>query len=105
MADTDLAWEFATSSTFKPLESTEGWLKCPNCNNHPRTWEFDNGNYARCQCAYKYEKGGAKALSIIEAMLERQMPYDKYKLLLREAWNDHVRALPVSTITTETTDG
>lgn len=55
------SWELATIADYKPLESAEGWLKCPNCNEHPRTWVFDNGNYARCRCAYKYHKGGAEA--------------------------------------------
>lgn len=88
-------WEFATIADYEPLESTEGWLKCPNCNEHPRTWVFDNGNYARCRCAYKYDKGGAEALSIIEAMVKRGMTYDEYKSLLRDAWNAYVRALPL----------
>lgn len=88
-------WEFATIADYKPLESTEDWLKCPNCNEHPRTWVFDNGNYARCRCAYKYDKGGAEALPIVEAMIKRRMPYDEYKSLLRDAWNAHVRALPL----------
>jgi hypothetical protein len=42
-----------------------------------------------------YERGGAAALSIIEAMHKRQIPYDEYKVLLRDAWNDHVRSLPL----------
>lgn len=87
------SWELATSPDYKPLESAEGWLKCPNCNEHPRTWVFDNGNYARCRCAYKYHKGGAEALSIVEAMIKRRMAYEEYKSLLRDAWNAHVRAL------------
>jgi len=94
-------WEFATIHAYEPLENTEGWLKCPNCNEYPRTWVFDNGNYARCRCAYKYEKGGAEALSIVEAVLKRRMPYDEYKLLLRDAWNEHVTS---TTTTTETTN-
>lgn len=88
-------WEFAAISAFKPLESTEGWLKCPKCNEHPRVWVFDNGNYARCRCAYMYDSGGAEALSIIEAVLKRRMPYDEYVVLLRDAWNEHLRALPL----------
>ena len=89
------SWELATISDYKPLEDPTGWLKCPSCNEYPRTWVFDNGNYARCRCAYMYERGGAAALSIIEAMHKRQIPYDEYKVLLRDAWNDHVRSLPL----------
>ena len=86
-------WECATIDDYKPLKNPEGWLRCLNCNEHPRTWVFDNGNHARCRCVYKYEKGGAQALSIIEAILKRQMSYDEYRLLLRDAWNAHVSGL------------
>lgn len=86
-------WEMATIPDYKPLGDCEGWLKCPHCDEHPRTWVFDNGNYARCRCNYKYEKGGAAALSIIEAMYKRGMAYDEYKNLLRDAWNNHVESL------------
>lgn len=87
-------WESATIDDYKPLENPEGWLKCPSCNEYPRTWVFDNGNYARCRCVLKWERGGASALSIIEAVQKRKMPCDEYRLLLREAWNAHVRAQP-----------
>lgn len=87
------SWEMATIADFKPLADCAGWLKCPHCNEYPRTWVFDNGNYARCRCAYKYEKGGAEALSIVEAMLKRGMTYDDYIHLLRDSWNSNVRAL------------
>jgi len=88
-------WEMATIAEYKPLADYTGWLKCPLCNEYPRTWVFDNGNYARCRCAYKYEKGGAEALSIVEAMIVRHMPYDHYVNLLRDSWNDYVSALPL----------
>jgi hypothetical protein len=88
-------WEMATIPDYEPLDDCEGWLKCPRCDEYPRTWVFDNGNYARCRCAYKYEKGGAEALSIVEAVLKRRMPYDEYTQLLREAWNGHVRSMEV----------
>lgn len=89
----DERWEYATIPDYKPLKDAAGWLKCPQCQEHPRTWVFDNGNYARCCCAYKYEKGGAEALSINEAIRKRGMSFDEYRSLLRIAWNEHVTAL------------
>lgn len=93
MACTEEEWRFATIDAYKPLENPEGWLRCPNCNEHPRTWVFDNGNHARCRCVYRFERGGASAPSIIEAVQKCQIPYDEYRTLLRKAWNAHVRAL------------
>ena len=88
-------WEMATISDYKPLEDCEGWLKCPHCNEYPRVWVFDNGNFARCRCNYKYDRGGAAATSFIEAVYKRRMAYDEYKNLLRDAWNKHVKSLPL----------
>lgn len=89
------SWEYATIPDYKPLADPAGWLECPYCGEHPRTWVFDNGNYAKCRCTYKYDKPEAEALSIIEAVQKRKMAYDEYCVLLRDAWNTHVRALPL----------
>jgi hypothetical protein len=95
------SWEEATICDFEPLKDTAGWLQCPQCKEHPRTWVFDNGNYARCRCNYKYEKGGAEALSINVAMRDRNLSYDEYRLLLRDAWNYHISALSTLSVPAE----
>lgn len=87
------SWEDATIPDYKPLKDATGWLKCPNCQEHPRIWVFDNGNYASCRCRHKYQSGGASALSINQAVRERGMSFDEYRSLLRIAWNEHVTAL------------
>lgn len=83
------SWEHATIPEYKPLVSTDGWLMCPACHEYPRTWVFDNGNFAKCRCHYKYN-GAVRAQSIIEACHYGGMPYDQYLGLLKAAWNQHV---------------
>jgi hypothetical protein len=87
------SWEQACIDDYKPLENTEGWERCPNCQEFPRTWVFDNGNFAKCRCQYKYE-GGVVAKSIIQAVYKESIPYDEYKGLLRAAWNNRCASLP-----------
>lgn len=93
-------WKNAVIEAYKPLESSDGWLPCPNCREVPRVWVFDNGNHAKCRCGYKYE-GGVSAESIIDAVHERKVPYDEWKDYLRISWN--ARCLPNAKITGPTT--
>lgn len=86
------SWEHATIPDYEPLEDTTGWSTCPNCNEHPRTWVFDNGNYAKCRCDHKYE-GVVAAESIISACHHRGVDYMEWKGFLRSAWNAHCLSL------------
>ena len=74
-----------TEDIYKPLESTEGWLKCHVCGEYPKVWIFDNGNFAKCRCMGQYEK--VFTTSIIECYFRQNKSYDGYKHLLRDAWN------------------
>jgi len=80
------SWDAATISDYKPLTDTTGWDRCPSCKEYPRTWVFDNGNYAKCRCGHKYE-GGVAAETVVSACGKRGVDYSEYKGYLRAAWN------------------
>jgi hypothetical protein len=82
------SWDDATIDAYKPLADATGWEQCPNCHEYPRVWVFDNGNYAKCRCHYKYE-GCVFAESIIDACVVRKVPYEEWLDYLRLAWNAH----------------
>jgi hypothetical protein len=86
VGQTIYSWSHAVIEAYRPLDSTDGWERCPNCGEHPRVWVFNNGNHAKCKCQYKYE-GGVHAESIIDAVLVRKVPYVEWKSYLRTAWN------------------
>jgi hypothetical protein len=94
------SWEAATISDYKPLDDTTGWQTCPNCGEHPRTWVFDNGNYAKCRCGHKYE-GGVAAETVYEACGKRKIPYPEWKDFLRVAWNNHCELIRSHTLPEE----
>lgn len=87
------SWGWAVCDFYKPLEDVTGWDRCPNCGEHPRTWVFDNGNFAKCKCLGKYE-GGTSAESILSACYKRKIPYTEWEAFLRIAWNQRC-AIPV----------
>jgi hypothetical protein len=89
------SWESACIDDYKPLEDTQGWLQCPNCSEFPRTWVFDNGNYAKCRCSRKYEGADVSAETVFNACGKRGVPYREYQDFLRVAWNAHCAALGV----------
>ncbi len=85
-------WRWATIEAYKPLEWSEGWSVCPKCSQRPRTWVFDNGNYAKCLCGSKYG-GGVSAPCILDWCHRDKKPYEEWRDLLKAAWNQHVAAL------------
>ena len=86
------SWEAAVIDDYAPLSDTNGWERCLSCKEYPRTWVFDNGNYAKCRCQHKYE-GGVSAESVVEACGKRGVPYLEYKSFLRAAWNERCRSI------------
>jgi len=99
MSEDDLLahrWKMATIEAYKPLEDSEGWIACPKCKQLPRTWVFDNGNFAKCLCGGKYD-GGISAPCIIDWCHRDKKPYDEYKHLLRDAWNAYIAISPKPT--------
>jgi hypothetical protein len=89
-------WEDSCDEWYEPLKSTAGWDLCPNCREFPRTWVFDNGNFAKCRCQHKWDPG-VQAESVMEACLKKGIPYRVYKDYLRAAWNEHVSTLSILT--------
>jgi hypothetical protein len=89
-------WEDSCGEWYEPLKSTAGWDLCPNCGEFPRTWVFNNGNYAKCRCQHRWGPG-VKAESVIEACSKKGVPYQVYKDYLRAAWNEHVSTLSILT--------
>jgi hypothetical protein len=87
------SWENSCGDWYKTLESTEGWRKCPKCKEYPRTWVFNNGNYAKCRCYHRFEFSPVFAETVVEACGLRKVPYDEYKNFLMNAWNDHCQKL------------
>lgn len=56
------------ASFYKPLSEChvvpEEWELCPNCEEKPRLWIYDNGEFAKCKCQDTYEKAAAEGMSI-----------------------------------------
>ena len=59
-------WKYHAIDAYKPVSEDEEWSVCPKCLVKPRTWVFDNGNYAKCLCSEKYENAQVEAISICE---------------------------------------
>jgi hypothetical protein len=87
MSKGSYSWAAACIDDYKPLDNTDKWDRCPNCSEYPRVWVFDNGNYAKCRCSYKYEEPQATAESITSACYKRGIPYEEYQEYLRKEWN------------------
>jgi hypothetical protein len=89
MSKGSYSWAAACIDDYKPLDNTDKWDRCPNCSEYPRVWVFDNGNYAKCRCSYKYEEPQATAESITSACYKRGIPYEEYQEYLRKEWNEY----------------
>lgn len=87
MSKGSYSWAAACIDDYKPLDNTDKWDRCPNCYEYPRVWVFDNGNYAKCRCSYKYEEPQATAESITSACYKRGISYEEYQEYLRKEWN------------------
>jgi hypothetical protein len=84
-------WEFHCINAYLPLESTEGWLECNGCGQHPRVWLFDNGRYATCLCFEKYDKNRPAVAESIMSVYKRTGMTKEYKSDdLRLNWNKYV---------------
>lgn len=85
------SWELACIDAYKILSNYDGWLKCKSCNEYPRLWIFDNGQYARCRCNYKYDNADVRTESIM-SYYRRTGKTDNplAEISLKEAWNNYV---------------
>ncbi len=68
------------------------WHKCPNCNLHPLTWEFNNGCSTGCGCGQSvYNHFSIYAESIMSYLIRNNrslLGYDSDKL--KKNWNHWV---------------
>lgn len=55
---------------YKPLAECsvkeDEFNACPICDNKPRLWIFDNGEFAKCGCNKQYDKASASGMTIWE---------------------------------------
>lgn len=86
-------WWWRAPSFYKPLEEQYGikpeeWEECPDCNEKPRLWVFDNGKYAKCKCQDTYEEAAASGQSIWNYHKEHNGDMSNYSHNdLRDNWN------------------
>jgi hypothetical protein len=84
------SWDLIDS--YKPLKNTEGWLKCKYCLEHPRVWQFNNGNFADCKCGEMYQGTIIRAESIMSWVTRHNGSGLWYNgdRMLRIVWNHYV---------------
>lgn len=90
-------WVWEEFDWYKVPENEEDWSTCPNCNNKPRIWVFDNGNFAKCLCSKTnshYDLIGVEFESIGSYARRMNGDVSEYESDgLRKAWNEHVEGL------------
>ena len=86
----EMLWANATIDAYKPLKNTDGWLKCPACNQHPRVWEYDFGRHAACQCGKKYTPSVVRVEGCGDVLLRTGSFLEFEEDELKNAWNDYI---------------
>lgn len=85
-------WESKVCDFYKPLEDDTDWLECSKCRVKPRTWEFDNGRFAKCLCGTQYGKSQAEAIGCwTYAQKHDGNMVDYPRNGLRDNWNEYAK--------------
>lgn len=86
----EMLWTNATIDAYKTLKNTDGWLKCPACNQHPRVWEYDFGRKAACQCGERYKPSGVSVEGAGDVFIRTGSFLEFKENELMDAWNQFI---------------
>lgn len=94
------SWDRACSVDYKdlsnyPQEDHDSWNNCPNCNEKPRLWIWDNGKQCKCRCQHVYDAPQATGESINEYYKKHQNTEGYSNDDLRDKWNKRCELIQI----------